>query len=157
MPRVVIRLLDEVWRQHSVLIGLRHGSESTAWRENLLLIERTLAVSASGIDDPATLPLRQELYRELSSVMLQVVTDQSLRSRLLSELEAMLVNADADLMADVMSAPRFNEPDDAIVAKAHKAAKDAKKGEPNIPLQSRVGDWWDMKIDRKWVRCKWSG
>ncbi len=151
MPRVVIRLLDEVWRQHSVLIGLRHGSESTAWRENLLLIERTLAVSASGIDDPATLPLRKELYRELSSVMMQVVSDQSLRGRLLAELEAMLVNADAELMSDVMNAPRFEEPDDAIIAKAKNAAKEAKKGEPNIPMQSRVGDWWDMKIDRKWV------
>ena len=151
MPRVVIRLLDEVWRQHSVLIGLRHGIESTAWRENLLLIERTLAVSASGIDDPATLPLRKELFRELSSVMMQVVSDQSLRGRLLTELEAMLVDADADLMADVMNAPRFEEPDAAIVAKANKAAKDAKKGEPNIPMQSRVGDWWDMKMDRKWV------
>ena len=151
MPRVMIRLLDEVWRQHSVLIGLRHGSESTAWRENLLLIERALAVSASGIDDPATLPLRKELYRELSSVMMQVVSDQSLRGRLLNELEAMLVNADAELMADVINAPRFEEPDDAIVAKAKKASKEAKKGEPNIPLQSRVGDWWDMKIDRKWV------
>ena len=151
MPRVMIRLLDEVWRQHSVLIGLRHGSESTAWRENLLLIERALAVSASGIDDPATLPLRKELYRELSSVMMQVVSDQSLRGRLLNELEAMLVNADAELMADVINAPRFEEPDDAIVAKAKKVSKEAKKGEPNIPLQSRVGDWWDMKIDRKWV------
>ena len=54
MPRVVIRLLDEVWRQHSVLIGLRHGSESNAWRENLLLMERTLAVSASGIGHRAS-------------------------------------------------------------------------------------------------------
>ena len=151
MPRVVIRLLDEVWRQHSVLIGLRHGSESNAWRENLLLIERTLAVAASGIDDPTTLPLRKELYRELSSVMLQVVSDQSLRGRLLTELEAMLVNSDADLMADVMNAPRFDEPEDVVRAKANKAAKDAQKGEPNIPMQSRVGDWWDMKIDRKWV------
>ncbi len=151
MPRVVIRLLDEVWRQHSVLVGLRHGSESTAWRENLLLIERTLAVSASGIDDPTTLPLRRELFRELSSVMMQVVSDQSLRGRLLSELEAMLVNADADLMADVMNAPRFDELDDAAVAKARKAAKNAKKGEPHIAMQSRVGDWWDMKIDRQWI------
>ena len=151
MPRVVIRLLDEVWRQHSVLIGLRHGSESTAWRENLLLIERTLAVSASGIDDPATLPLRKELFRELSSVMMQVVSDQTLRGRLLTELDAMLVDADADLMADVMHAPRFEEPDEAIVAKANKATNDAKKGEPNIPMRSRVGDWWDMKIDRKWI------
>ena len=151
MPRVVIRRLDEVWRQHSVLIGLRHGSESNAWRENLLLVERTLAVSASGIDDPATLPLRKELYRELSSVMMQVVSDQSLRTRLLTELEAMLVNGDADLMADVMSAPRFEEPDDAIAAKAKSAAKNEEKGEPVIPMQSRVGDWWGMKINRKWV------
>ena len=151
MPRVVIRLLDEVWRQHSVLIGLRHGSESTAWRDNLLLIERTLAVAASGIDDPATLPLRKDLYRELSSVMLQVVSDQSLRSRLLTELEAMLVNSDAELMSDVTHAPRFEEPDDAVATKEKNAAKAAKKGEPNISMQSRVGDWWDMKIDRKWI------
>ena len=151
MPRVVIRLLDEVWRQHSVLIGLRHGNESTAWRENLLLIERTIAVAAAGIDDPSTLPLRKELYRELSSVMMQVVSDQSLRGRLLTELEAMLVHADADLMADVINAPRFEEPDDAIIAKEKSAAKDAEKGEPSIPMQSRVGDWWDMKIERKWV------
>ena len=151
MPRLVLRLLDEVWRQHSVLIGLRHGSESTAWRENLLLIERTIAVSASGIDDPATLPLRKELYRELSSVMMQVVSDQSLRGRLITELEAFLVHADAGLMADVMNAPRFDDPDEAIAAKAKNAAKDAKKSEPNIPMQSRVGDWWDMKIDRKWI------
>ena len=151
MPRVVIRLLDEVWRQHSVLIGLRHGNESTAWRDNLLLIERTLAVASSGIDDPSTLPLRKELYRELSSVLLQVVSDQSLRDRLLTELEAMLVNSDPDLMADVMNAPRFEEPDDAIVVKAKGASRQAKDGEPNITMQSRVGDWWDMKIDRKWL------
>lgn len=151
MPRVLIRLLDEVWRQHSVLIGLRHGSESSAWRENLLLIERTLTVAASGIDDPATLPLRKELYRELSSVMMQVVSDQSLRGRLLTELDALLVNADADLVADVMQAPRFEEPDEAIVAKPKSAARDTKSGEPTIAMHSRVGDWWDMKIDRKWV------
>ncbi len=151
MPRVMIRLLDEVWRQHSVLIGLRHGVESTAWRDNLLLIERTLAVSAAGINDPSTLPLRKELYRQLSSVMMQVVSDQSLRGRLLADLEGVMVNANLDLMADVMEAPRFEEPDDAVVAKAKSAAKDAKKGEPNIAMQSRVGDWWDMKIERKWV------
>ena len=151
MPRVVIRLLDEVWRQHSVLVGLRHGNESAAWRDNLLLIERTLAVAASGIDDPSTLPLRKELYRELSSVMMQVVSDQSLRGRLLTELEAMLVNADAELTSDVMNAPRFEEPEDAIAAKAKHAAKEGNKGEPTISMQSRVGDWWDMKIDRKWL------
>ncbi len=151
MPRVVIRLLDDVWRQHSVLIGLRHGSESSAWRENLLLIERTLAVSASGIDDPATFPLRKELYRELSSVMMQVVSDQSLRGHLLEDLEALLVNADSDVMADVMNAPRFEEPTDAGIIKAKKAAQEEKAGEPSISMQSRVGDWWDMRIDRKWV------
>ena len=147
MPRVMIRLLDEVWRQHSVLIGLRHGSESSAWRDNLLLIERTLAVSASGIDDPATLPLRRELYRELSSVMMQVVSDQSLRGRLLADLEAVMVNADSDLMADVTEAPRFKEPDSPVAA----PPKDLQKGMPNIPMQSRVGDWWDMKMERKWI------
>lgn len=154
MPRVLIRLVDEVWRRHSMLVGLRHGVESTAWRENLLLIERTLAVSASGINDPATLPLRKELYRELSSVMMQVVIDQSLRSRLLAELEALMVNADPDLMDDVMDAPRFYEPDSAAATKTKSTPKDAQKSAPNvatIPMQSRVGEWWDMKIERKWV------
>ena len=154
MPRVLIRLVDEVWRQHSVLIGLRHGIESAAWRENLLLIERTLAVSASGINDLATLPLRKELYRELSSVMMQVVSDQSLRTRLLAELEALMLHADPELMADVMDAPRFDEPDSPVATKAKIATKDAKKGvsgTPPLPMQSRVGDWWDMKIERKWV------
>jgi diguanylate cyclase (GGDEF)-like protein len=153
MPRVVIRLLDEVWRQHSVLVGLRHGIESTAWRENLLLIERTLAVSAAGLDDPATLPLRKELYRELSSVMLQVVSDQTLRGRLLTELEALLVHSDADLMADVMEAPRFNEPDMPMPAPAALTGQRAGSANSfgNVPMRSRVGDWWDMKMDRKWI------
>ena len=151
MPRAVIRLLDEVWRQHSVLVGLRHGSESTAWRDNLLLIERTLTVAASGTDDPSTLPLRKELYRELSSVLLQVVSDQSLRERLLTELEAMLVNADATLMADVMNAPRFEEPDATVTAKAKNVARDIRTVDSNVAMQLRVGDWWDMKIDRKWL------
>ena len=152
MPRVLIRLLDEVWRQHSVLVGLRHGVESQAWRENLLLIERTLAVSAAGIDDPATLPLRIELYRELSAVMMQVVSDQSLRGHLLNELEALMVNADHELMADVIEAPRFNETDNARAASEPEAAGAANAPATQTALrQSRVGDWWDMKIERKWI------
>jgi diguanylate cyclase (GGDEF)-like protein len=147
MPRALIRLLDEVWRQHCVLVGLRHGVESTAWRDNLLLIERTLAVAASGIDDPATLPLRKELCRELSSVMMQVVSDRSLRGRLLAELEALMVNADAQLMADVLEAPQFKEPTQA----ADKPQTREPNGMPYLPMQSRVGDWWDMKIERKWI------
>ena len=155
MPRVLIRLVDEVWRQHSVLIGLRHGVESEAWRDNLLLIERTLAVSAAGVDDPATLSLRKELYRELSTVMLQVVSDQTLRVRLLADLEGLMVNADPELMADAVDAPRFNDTE-ATRPQAQPGIESPAIQPPAASVSSalgrlRVGDWWDMRIERKWI------
>jgi diguanylate cyclase (GGDEF)-like protein len=154
MPRVLIALLDEVWRQHSVFIGLRFGVGSEPWQANLSLIERTLAVSAAGIDDPATLPLRSELFRELSRVLNAVVSDESLRNRLLSELEALMVRADRELMADVMDAPRFGDSERTPAAPSPQAGAIANAAKPAAaarPQTLRIGDWWDMKIERKWI------
>lgn len=144
VARVLVRLLDEVWRQHLVMTGLRYGIDSEDWRSALLLIERTLAISVADIDDAAAVALRGELYRELSAELAMIVTDQSLRGSLLLELHALMVDASAESVADVVDAPNFTEPASAAPSVEPTEAIAALSG----PL---IGDWWDMRIEKKWV------
>ena len=144
VPRVLIRLLDEVWRQHLVVVGLRHGTESEAWQQALLLIERTLAVSVAEVDDEAAIALRAELNRELAATLTDAVIDRTLRERLLADLHLLMVEAQADLVSDVVEAPRF-EQGSVPVASSGTA----------LPASTshalKVGEWWDMKVEQKWV------
>jgi diguanylate cyclase (GGDEF)-like protein len=147
IPRVLIRLLDEVWRQHLVVVGLRHGTESEAWQQALLLIERTLAVSIAEVDDEAAIALRAELNRSLAATLTEAVIDRTLRDRLLLDLRLLMVDAQPDLVSDVVEAPRF-------------APEAAVKASPNVAPAAaaalttaglKVGEWWDMQVEHKWV------
>ncbi len=138
IPRVLIRLLDDVWRQHLVLTGLRHGTVSEDWNAALLLIERTLAVSAVDADDDDAVAIRAELNRELVATLADAVIDHTLREKLLRDLHALMVDARPELTADVIEAPRFE------------AAASVSATNPAI-TGLKLGEWWDMKVEQQWV------
>lgn len=142
IPRVLIRLLDEVWRQHLVVLGLRAGTESEVWQQALLLIERTLAVSVAEVDDEAAIALRAELNRDLAATLTEAVIDHTLRDSLLADLRLLMVEARPELVSDVVEAPRF-EPEPSSASGTAPALTPA--------TRLKVGEWWDMKVDQKWV------
>lgn len=144
IPRVLIRLIDEVWRQHLVVVGLRHGTESESWQQALLLIERTLAVSVAEVDDEAAIALRAELNRDLAAALNEAVIDHALRDSLLADLKSLMVDAKAELVADVIEAPRF-EPEPVPAPRTGSALA------VSTGSGLKVGEWWDMKVEHKWV------
>ncbi len=144
VPRALIRLLDDVWRQHTVVIGLRHGIDSDAWRENLLLIERTLSLSIDTVEDEAALAMRRDVFREISVVLSELVSDLPLRDRLLGDLSALMVEADAEQIADSVEAPQFS----ASLKSSNNAAASSIT-QPKAIL--RLGDWYEMQVQGKWV------
>lgn len=133
LPRAFLRLLDDVWRQHSVFIGLRFGCDSEQWRESLDLIERTLAVASNGLAEASTAALRAELFRELSGALSHAVSDLPLRDVVTKELRQLLLECEPELVNDLVEAPRFLEP-------------------PPQPELSSVpglvlGSWWNFSRD----------
>ncbi len=137
LPRLMIRLLDEVCRQHCILTALRYGDASQAWADALQLVEQTLTVAAAGLDDPATLALRKALYREISTVLREVVSDRPLRDRFSGQLEALLIDGDPAVIADAVVAPKFVPPDTSLTA------NDASR------FAMQLGDWWDMQVGQQ--------
>ncbi len=137
LPRAFLRLIDDVWRQHSVLIGLRFGCQSKEWRESLDLIERTLAVASNGLAESATAPLRAELFRELSEVLRATVSDLVLREALTEDLRLILIEAERALVEDFVEAPRFLEPPPAPTI-------------DSVP-GLHIGSWWNLSRDESGV------
>ena len=146
VPRAMLRLLDDVWRQHSVVIGLRHGLSSDQWRNNWSLIERALSLSIDTVDDGAALQLRGEVFRELAAVLSELVSDLPLRDQLLIDLEALMVRADPQQVADVIEAPKFVDP-----SPLSAASTAAVKDESPKPQNLRLGDWYEMQVQGAWV------
>lgn len=150
VPRVLLRLLDDVWRQHSVIIGLRHGLSSSEWRDNLLLIERALSLSIDTVDDTDALALRRDVFLELSAVLGELVSDRPLRDQLLTQLQALMVQADPKQMADVVEAPPFVAPG---ATSTGATATDGKVGASRDRRMEtlRLGDWYEMQVQGVWV------
>ncbi len=133
LPRVFLRLLDDVWRQYSVMIGLRFGCESEPWRNCLDLIERTLAVASNGLAEPATAALRAELFRELSEVLGSAVSDVPLRDSLTQELRRLLLESEPSLVGDFVEAPQSLGP-------PQSSTRDSLSG-------VTIGSWWSLIRD----------
>ncbi len=150
VPRALVRLLDDVWRPHSVIIGLRHGLNSVPWRNNLHLIERALSLSIETVDDEAALTLRGEVFRELSRVLSELVTDIPLRDQLLLDLDALMMRADPRQMADVFEAPEF-VPQTPTANSTDRAAALAVRKTPRKAQNLRLGDWYEMLVQGSWV------
>ncbi|MBS0314898.1 MAG: DUF1631 family protein [Proteobacteria bacterium] len=144
VPRVVIRLLDEAWRQYLIMVHLRFGAASRQWQDSLLLIERTLTTCVVGLGDAATLPLREALYRDLDALLAEMVSDDGLRQRLLDDLHRLMLRADPALVDDRIDAPRFSErgthEEASAIARVTSGAN-----------RLHAGSWWDMQIERKWL------
>jgi hypothetical protein len=90
-PRVVIELLEEGWKDVLLLIYLRQGPDSEAWKKNLELTDRLLW----SVEPKHEYPQRQELLRAIPDLLRSlrenlnsISYDQHKLARMFKELQA---------------------------------------------------------------------
>ena len=147
VPGMVLRLLDAGWRQYLVLLEMRQGTQGEAWVAGLAVLERLfdwLNPAYTGVSrtDKAGQALLGEIERALETVNV----DTNLVVAFMEEL--------AECLADpaAMTAPgnlMVGVPPGRLAMPS--GAGDLPAAHRQLMGGLRVGDWWEINTDGRWV------
>jgi GGDEF domain-containing protein len=150
LPKILIGLIDEFWRQHLVMLYVRFGDQDEGFRQALDVLERAFAVCADGQVDAATNTLSSELYVELAETVSVYCIDPALTGRLSADLQSLLMNRDESAINDSVQSPIFSSKDRQLRSE-HQTTPTS-----NLPnhddtaapdfASCELGQWWNIDV-----------
>lgn len=146
VPELIPRLLDAGWRQYLVLLEMRDGMLCEEWRTGLEVLDQladALASASRSIPQQGVMPLVHRIEARLASVNV----DSGERATLMEDLASRLGGEE-----DAPPMRRFP-----LSAKAAAAYGEVEAEQQRLSEQLRVGEWWELFLDRRWVpmQCIW--
>lgn len=137
VPRLLMRLIADCWRQHLVFMHLRHGGDSREWQASLRALHAALTLTQEDVDSASTFELREQIARYIESMLQEHPIEADERRSWLDQLDALLIQRDERLLGDRIQAPRFDG-----VTNATKSS---------LAMRPHVGEWWEIQMDGRWV------
>ncbi len=156
LPRILVGLIDEFWRQHLVMLYVRFGDRDERFVGSVNLLERAFAVCGESSNDLATTTLSRELCVALSEAIAGAATDPNLARRLTDELTRLMMNREPEAIDDSVDSPVFTSaaaPEPAAKAAvasstetASPSVADTAKSPPAADAfeASQLGAWFDL-------------
>ncbi|MEX0730646.1 MAG: DUF1631 family protein [Aquisalimonadaceae bacterium] len=150
VPQPVLRLIEQGWRNHLVLVELRQGADSPDWTRGL----RALEILAAGMGSP---DIRRRLPREPAKVLHYVQQQLLASNRPHVEVSALITEIDQWLK-------RPSDSTDLPPSQVFDGAA-SRSGQPDLPQEwlgqaklLRIGDWIQLRDDaghRQQLRLAW--
>lgn len=137
IPRLLVRLIADCWRQHLVFMHLRHGGGSREWSASLRALQAALTLTQEDVDDASTFELREQVARYIESLLQEHPIEADERRTLLDQLDALLIRREVPLLSDRVQAPRFDS-----ITNATKT---------DCEMRPHVGEWWELQMEQRWV------
>lgn len=149
LPRILVGLIDEFWRQHLVMLYMRFSDQHDCFNAALNVLERAFAVCANTDVDAATNTLSSELFVELAETISAHSTDSALTRRLTDELRRLLMTRDETAINDTVNSPVFTSDEKRGNSRIASPAKTAATDNAAIIVDfasCELGQWWDIDI-----------
>jgi diguanylate cyclase (GGDEF)-like protein len=144
VPEVVLRLLDAGWRHYLILLEMRAGTHSEAWKAALTCLDRLLSWLGSA-PPPAATESRQDMVdlldvveRQLASVNPDADQREAVVKSLAQALETVARDGRAPPAVPYTPSRRPTDEEDGA-------------GHATLLKRLRVGDWWHFLQAGRWV------